>query len=180
MTFDIFAAHRVTGALGRDHEHVDVCGRNDLLEVDIKAVRERKVLALGKVGSDALAIDICHALVGREHHDDVRTLRGFRNGIDFEARLDRLGVALAALSQADDDVHAAVFQIERVCMTLAAVADDGDGLAAESLKIAVCFVEDPGRLRLGIIYLVCHNLPPKLAFSVYYTLPAPFRQANGE
>ena len=36
----IFAAHGVAGALGRDHDHVDIGARLDQAEVDVEAVGE--------------------------------------------------------------------------------------------------------------------------------------------
>ena len=41
------------------------------------------------------------------------------------------------LAHADDDVEAAVLQIQRMCATLAAVAEDGDARALEGLLVDV-------------------------------------------
>ena len=49
----------------------------------------------------------------------------------------RLRPALAPLVQADDDVDAGVAQVEGMGMPLAAVADDGHGLAGEAAKIGI-------------------------------------------
>ena len=53
-------------------------------------------------------------------------------------------VALASLLlpayKPDHDVHAAIAQVERVRVALAAIADDGDRLALEQAQISVFFV----------------------------------------
>ena len=46
----------------------------------------------------------------------------------------------AALVQADDDIDAALLQVERVGVALAAVAQDGDRLALQPLRIAISLV----------------------------------------
>ena len=50
--------------------------------------------------------------------------------------------ALASLVQPDDDVDAGIAQIQGVGMTLAAVADDGHGLALERVESGIALVID--------------------------------------
>lgn len=127
FTCHVLAAHRMAGALGRDHEHVHVCGRNDLFEMDIEAVRKRERLALGQVGFDALFIQFRLSFVIDKDHDDVRRFRRFRCRHDFQACLFRFRPGFAAVIQSDDDVYAALVQVQRMRVSLAAVADDSDG-----------------------------------------------------
>ena len=56
FTVAIFAANGMSGTLRRDHEYIHVCGRNDLLEVNIETVSKRKRFAFGKVRLDVLLI----------------------------------------------------------------------------------------------------------------------------
>ena len=48
-----------------------------------------------------------------------------------QAGLGGQGAALGRLLEPDDDVDAGVVQVQRVGVALAAVADDGDGLAGQ-------------------------------------------------
>ena len=48
----------MAGALGGDHQHVHVGGRNDLLEVDIEAMGKHQSVAGFQVGGNVLLIDI--------------------------------------------------------------------------------------------------------------------------
>ena len=101
------------GALGAIMNTFDVRRRNDLLEMNDEPVRKSERLALGQFGQDALPVDLRLLFVGREDHDDVGNLRRFLRRHDGEARLLRLLPGLTAVVQTDNDLDAALFQIER-------------------------------------------------------------------
>src|SRR3546814_8078349 len=67
----IFAAHRVAGTLGRDHEDVDVAARLDQAEMDVEAVREGERGAGLQIVGEVVIIDFRLMLVGGGDHDDV-------------------------------------------------------------------------------------------------------------
>ncbi len=69
--------------------------------------------------------------------------------------------------QPDDDVHAAIAQILGMRMTLAAIANDGDGLARERVKAGVLVVIKRG----------CHESSFSLPWSPIATL---YPNSNGE
>ena len=48
----------MAGAFGRDHEDVDVRGRLDEFEMDIEAVAEGEIFALGQMRRDLVFVDI--------------------------------------------------------------------------------------------------------------------------
>ena len=52
----IFAPHQMTGTFGSNHHHIQVFGRPDLTEVDIKAVGKDQSLTLGHVGSNFVPV----------------------------------------------------------------------------------------------------------------------------
>ena len=130
------------GPLGGDHDDVDVLGGLDAAEVDVEAVGEGQGLALGQVGLDGLLVELGLLLIVDEDHDDVGVLGRVGGGHDGEALALGLGPALAALVEAHNNLHAALLQVQRVSVALGAVADDGDGLAVESLKVAVLLIEN--------------------------------------
>ena len=86
-------------------------------------------------------------LVVDEDHDDVGGLGGFGGGGDLQAGGLGLGPALGAVVQADDDVDAALMQVQGMSMALGAIADDGHGLVLEHAEVAVVLVVD-----------FCHNV----------------------
>ena len=136
----ILGTNRVAGALGRSHEHVHVGGRHDLLIADIEAMGKGNGLALGQIGGDILLIHIGLGLVVDQNHDDIGSLGGLGDGHDREAVLFRHGPGLAALAQANNDVAAAVTQIQCMGMALGTVTDDGDLLAVQLAQIAVLLI----------------------------------------
>ena len=58
---DELATDDVTGALGRDHEHVDVGLGRDVTEADVEAVAEEQRRTGLEVGLDVLGVDACAA-----------------------------------------------------------------------------------------------------------------------
>ena len=127
----------MTGALGRYHEHVDVLGGNYLFEVYVEAVRKGKRRAVFEVLLNTLFIHLCLAFVVNEDHYDVGLFNSLGNRINFKTGSNGLGPGLAALVQADNDLHAAVAQIERMSMSLTAVTDDGHGLVLQNIDVAI-------------------------------------------
>ena len=142
LALDIFAADGMARALGGDHEYVHVLRRLDLAEMNVKAMGKRDGLALSQVGLDVLLVHIRLALVGDQDHNDVGGLGGIGHIHHGQAVLSGLLSALAALIQANDDVDAAVMQVQRMGMALAAVADNGNGLSLEHIDVAIRFVVD--------------------------------------
>ena len=117
--------------------------------MDVEAVGEGQGLALGQIRLDALFVEGGLLFVVDEDHDEVGGLGGLGAGHHLHALGLSLGPALGALVQAHNNVHAALFQVQRVSVALRAVADDGHSLARQFLKIAVLLIEDP-----------CHDVLP--------------------
>ena len=59
------------GALGRDHDDVQVLAGLDLAEVDVEAVGEGQRRALLDVGGDLLAVEPGLVLVRGQDHDHI-------------------------------------------------------------------------------------------------------------
>lgn len=96
----------------------------------------------GEVGLDVLLVHIGLLLIVDEDHDDVGRFGRFGGGCHLQAGGFRFGPALGAVIQADDDVDAAVVQVQGVGVPLRAVADDRDGLVLEDAEVAVVLVVD--------------------------------------
>ncbi len=84
-----------------------------------------------------VAIDCRQRLVGRQQHDDV----GRRRRLDQRGGRDAVGLGLCragrTVAQADDDIDAAVLEVQRLGSALVAIADDRDALAVERRGIDV-------------------------------------------
>jgi len=136
------AAHGVAGRLGRDHPYIEIGARHDLAVVHVEAVREHQRAALLDVGLDLVAVDLGDIFIRQQDHDHIGLLDRISHLRDLQPGLLHLGPARAALAQADDDLHAAVVEVLRVGMALAAITDDGDGLALDEGQITVFVVKN--------------------------------------
>ena len=81
----VFAAHRVAGPLGRDHQDVEVLARLDQAEMHVEAVGEEQCRALFHVGGKIVLVDVGLQFVGRHHHHGVGPFGGLGGGHHFEA-----------------------------------------------------------------------------------------------
>ena len=134
----IFGADGVAGALGRDHEDVDVGTRLDEAEMDVEAVGEGEGGALLHVRREVLIVDTCLIFVGREDHDDVRPGRGVGVGQHPKAGFLGLGGGGGAGAERDRNLaHARVAQVLGVGVALAAIADDRDLLALDEPDVGI-------------------------------------------
>ena len=109
----VFRAHGMAGALGRDHQHVEIRARLDQVEMHVEAMREEKGRALLHVGVQVIVVDVGLELVRREHHHHVGPFGRLGNTHDLEARTFRLLRGGRTFTQGDDDfADAGILQIE--------------------------------------------------------------------
>ena len=131
------APHQVPGRLGRHHGHVHARRRHDLAEVDVEPVGEHQRLARAEAGPRPPRRSARPSWSGTSIMITSAAGRRVGDRPDVEAgRLGRVPRA-AARPQADDDLGAAVAQVEGVGVALAAVADDGEGAAGEAAAVGV-------------------------------------------
>ena len=116
-------SHAVSGRLRGDHRDVHGVRRLDGVEVYVEAVREHERLAGQQMGKHRLAIDLRLHVVGNQHHDDVGLARRVLHQGDFQPVGFGFLPAAAAVVQPDHHVQARILQVERVGVSLAAVAD---------------------------------------------------------
>ena len=124
---------------------------------------EGKALAFahGHVRSDLLVVDVSAQLIGDQHHDDVACLGSLLDLHDLEVGMSRsklrsLFPVSRTLAQADDDIDAALSEVLGMCVTLAAEADDSDGLAVQHAEVAVgivVFLDRHGSCSPFVFYL---------------------------
>ena len=95
--------------------------------MDGEAVAEEQRLALGQVGADVLLETGGLLGVRQRDEDHVCAAHRFRRGDDFKALFLGHGDGLGAFVEADDHVHAALLEVERVGVALRAEAEDGEG-----------------------------------------------------
>jgi len=127
----------VTRPLGSDHDDVHIGRRFDLSEMDVETVGEGEVFACTQVGLNAFAVDFCLLFIRQQQHDDLGHGASLFNSRDLESCLFCNCPTLGALVQADDYIHPALMQVQCVCVSLAAVSDDGNLLSIKLLEICL-------------------------------------------
>src|SRR6058998_2956623 len=127
--FRVQLAHAMTWGLRRDHGDIHVGRGGDLPEVDVESMREHERLAGRHVRRDLGVVEIALDVIGNQDHDHLGRFGCVGGGHDFQSGGFRLGPGLAARVEPDHYVDARIAQVERVRMTLAAVADDRYWLA---------------------------------------------------
>src|SRR5882762_747874 len=133
----ILAPHRVPGALGGDHDDVEIGPGLDRAEMNVEAVGEEERRALFEVRGDFGLVEVGLKLVGDDAHHDVGPFGGLGIVHDGEAR--SLGLLCRGTrTDGDGDVlDPGIAHIERVRMALAAEADDGDALALDQIYVGI-------------------------------------------
>ena len=110
--------------------------------MDVEAVGEREGVASLQMIFDVLLVDLRLRLVRREDHNEIGFLGSGVHVDNLKASLASLLSGLGTLAQADAHVAAGIHEVERMGMPLRAIADDGDLLALDDLRIDVLFVID--------------------------------------
>jgi hypothetical protein len=103
-------------------------------------VREDEGLAGAQPRRDLGAIDLALDLVGDEEREGIAGGTCLADGAHREAV--SLGLLCAGVAdRADEHLHSAVAQVQRLRPSLIAVADDGDRLAIQVVELGVGVVE---------------------------------------
>ncbi len=92
----------------------------------LKPCANRKCRAGLEIRQDLLLVERGLRAVGHEERDELGALDRVGGGANGEAGLLGGGPRRATFAQPELDLDARLVQVERVCVTLAAVAQDGD------------------------------------------------------
>src|ERR1700757_1648343 len=126
--FAVNTPQQVSRALGRDHDDVHIFGRNDGLKVNAEAMRDTENLAGVESGLDLRLVEVALGLVRRQDLYPIGPFSGLGGGQYGHA------ISLCLLSagtlrvKPDNHVVATVAQILRLCVALASVSENCNGL----------------------------------------------------
>jgi len=98
--------------------------------MDGEAVAEAERRPLAEVRLDHL-VEVAQNLVGRQQHRHVGRCRGLLDQGGLQPGSLGQPRACRSAAKSDDDIHAAVAQVERLCPPLVAEADDRDPFALD-------------------------------------------------
>ena len=138
---DVFAAHGVTRALGRDHDHVDVGRGIDQAEMDVEPVGEGQRAARLHLACHLVGVDCGLMLVRGKDHQHIGPFGGLGYRLHRESCAHRLFRRRRSFAQRDDDfADTAVTQVLRMGVPLAAIAHNGDLLVLDQVGVAIGIV----------------------------------------
>ena len=123
MAFFILAPNQAARPFRRDQHDIEVGPRFDLFEMHGETVREQQRGTI-RDAIDNRCIELFLNHIRGQKGNDGRTLNRFRRLLDDESVGLRLAPACSVGTQSNDDIKSAVFQIERVRSSLAAIAQD--------------------------------------------------------
>ena len=127
----ILGTYSMSRSFRSDHSNVNEFRRFNTSEVDVETMSEHQHISLFQIGLDVLFVQLSLFLIVDQDHDDVSQLCSLCCCVNFEALCLSLGPGSGAFVKTDDNVASGLFQVQCVCVTLAAVSDDGDRLAIQ-------------------------------------------------
>ena len=134
------AAHQVPRSLGRDHDHIHIFGRNNLVVMDVEAVSEDQGFARGQVGQNFFLVYFGLILILHQNLNQVRLFGRFSRGDGFEAVLPGQLPVGPARTLADHHPHSGIAQVLGMRVALAAVSDNGHGLVFEAGDVRILII----------------------------------------
>ena len=163
FALQIFAAHSVAGAFGRNHRHVHISRRLNQAKVDVEAVGKHQHIAGLQVGGNVFLIHFGLLFIVNQNHNNISLFGGFGRIINRKALSLRLGPGFAALVQTDNNLTTGIFQVFGVRMALGAIADNRNLLALQFCQITIFLIKNfPHSTKCLLKYIYCifnHNRP---------------------
>ena len=132
----------MAGTFRGNHEYINVCRRNDLLEMDVEAMGKCQGIAGFQVRSNLVLVNIRLFFIRNQDHDDVSPFRCFAYRYNFQTGCFRFGRRFGAFVQTDFNCNPAVAQVQRMGMSLAAITDDGNLTVFNDIPVYVLIIEN--------------------------------------
>ena len=154
LAFLILTTNGVTRSLGGNHDDVDMLRRLNRLVVDREAVAEEKGVSGMEIRSDIFFIDLGDDEVGNGHHDHIGLLDCFCGVENLEAELLGDLAAFALGVKSNDDLDAALLEVEGMGVSLGTEANHGAGFPLEELQIGIFTGVDFSRHGLVVVFWV--------------------------
>ncbi|OQA08529.1 MAG: hypothetical protein BWY65_01457 [Firmicutes bacterium ADurb.Bin373] len=133
FTFRIHPAHNMSRSLGGYHKYIDIGGRHDLAEMDVKPVGKHERVAFLQVRLDLLLVDSGLQLVGDQDLNDVSHFCRLGHSHYLEPVSLCLLPVGQVLAQSDNYIKTAVLEVLRLGVSLAAVPNNGDGFTFQQI-----------------------------------------------
>ena len=132
----------MTRSFRRDHDHIEVGARHNLVVMDRETVSEGQSSALLQVRLQLVLVQLALELIRGQNHNQISRSDGAGDIGHFQAMGFGLGNRRGAAAQTNSNVHTGIFQVAGVGVTLGTVTDDGNFLALDDRQVTVFIVEN--------------------------------------
>ena len=127
-------------SLRRNHGHIHILRRLNAAEMNIKSMGKHQHIACLQIRLNILLVHVGLQLVVDQDHDHVSPLGSLSRGVHLKTLGLGLSPGLAPLIKPDDHIAPGLLGVEGVGMSLAAVADNRDGLAIQHRQITIFLI----------------------------------------
>ena len=136
----ILTSYSMPGSFRSDHGNIYVLRRHDLIEMNVKAMGKHEHVAFFQIRLNILFVHGSLQFIVDQDHDDICLLCSLGGCIYLKALFLCTLPGSAALIKPDDHVASGLFCIQRMRMSLTAVADDCDRLPFQHGKVTVFLI----------------------------------------
>ena len=138
--FREYAANQMAGAFRGNHEYVYVSRRDDLLEMDIETMGKSQGATGFQVRCNLVLVNVSLFFIRNQDHGNVSPFYRFTDGHNLQARSFRFRCGFGTFVQADHYLQAAVTQVQRMGVPLAAVTDDSNFFAFNRIPVYILII----------------------------------------
>ncbi len=140
---DVLAPDQMPWAFRGHHHDIGFGRRKDLPVMNIETVRKKQGLAGFHVGGDVLAVELrLHMVLGQDLNHVGRG-GGLTGGYGLKAVFNRFFIIGGTRPLPHNHIDAAVAQVLRLRVPLAAIADDSDFFTPKNIQIRIRIVVHP-------------------------------------
>ena len=124
-------------ALRGDERCIVALRWDDLAEVNVESVRAHQQCAFLQIRTNFRLVDISLHFIRQQDVNEVSLLNSLGNRHWLETVANGEVIVRATRALANDDVATAVAKVLSLCMSLAAVAEDGNDLILQEGKVRI-------------------------------------------
>ena len=125
----IFTSYGMTWSLWCNHGNIHIFWWFNTSKVDVEAMGKHQHISFFQVWFDGFFVKLCLFFIVDQDHDDICFFSSLCCGIYLKSLCFCFCPGFASFIQTDDNITSGISQVQSMCMSLAAVADDGNGLS---------------------------------------------------
>lgn len=138
-------------AFGGNHDHINILGRHNRLEMDIKTVGETQALVGRQIRRDALLINSGLNFIRQRYDDQISLFDGLFNAEQFKPFFQRQTAVSRVAAVGHNHFNARIAQILAMSMTLRTKTKDCHCFTRQTGQRSIITIDHLQRLRHSVI-----------------------------